>query len=159
MSSPERQPSLLDATCEDFVYDLAELSPTVATTLGIPGHDDQLQDFSPEHWGALADRIRDLIADVDALNDGTDSSDDEDDFDSVDYVTGAILRDRMAVELDLHHSGEDLRMLNNVTSPVQVIRNCLTVMPKETQEDLDNLRSRLCCLLYTSDAADDCCRV
>lgn len=143
MSSPERQPSLLDATCEDFVYDLAELSPTLATELGIPGHDDQLQDFSPEHWGAVADRIRDLIADVDALNDGTDCSDDDDDFDAVDYVTGAILRDRMAVELDLHHAGENLRALNNVTSPVQVIRNCLTVMPKETQEDLDNLTSRL----------------
>lgn len=143
MSSPKREPSLLDATCEDFVYDLAEMSPTLATELGIPGYDDQLQDFSPEHWGAVADRIRDLIADVDALNDGTDSSDDDDDFDGVDYVTGAILRDRMAVELELHHRGEDLRLLNNVTSPVQVIRHCLTVMPKETEEDIDNLAARL----------------
>ncbi|MGV0431245.1 DUF885 domain-containing protein [Corynebacterium sp. 20_84] len=139
----ERAPSLLDATCEDFVYDLAELSPTLATELGIPGHDDQLQDFSPEHWNDIADRIRDLIADVDALHDGTDASDDDDDFDEVDYVTGAILRDRMLVELELHHRGENLRMLNNVTSPVQVIRNALTVMPKETEEDLDNLAERM----------------
>lgn len=139
----DRQPSLLDATCEDFVYDLAELSPTVATEIGIPGHDHELQDFSPEHWHAIADRIRDLIADVDALNDGTDDSDDDDDFDGVDYVTGAILRDRMAVELELHHRGEDLRMLNNITSPVQVIRNAFTIMPKVTDEDFDNIASRL----------------
>lgn len=149
MSSPvetseeTRAPSLLDATCEDFVYDLVEISPTLATELGIPGYDDQLQDFSPEHWNAIADRIRDLIADVDALNDGTDASDDEDDFDEVDYVTGAILRDRMAVELELHHQGEDLRMLNNVTSPVQIIRNTLNVMPKESDEDLDNVAARM----------------
>lgn len=141
--STERQPSLLDATCDDFVYDLAELSPTIATELGIPGYDDQLQDFSPEYWNAIADRIRDLIADVDALNDGTDDSDDDDDFDGVDYVTGAILRDRMAVELELHHRGEDLRMLNNLTSPVQTIRNTLCIMPKDTEEDLHNLGSRL----------------
>ena len=142
----ERAPSLLDATCEDFVYDLAELSPTLATELGIPGHDDRLQDFSPQHWNDIADRIRDLIADVDALHDGTDASDDEDDFDEVDYVTGEILRDRMVVELDLHHRGENLRMLNNVTSPVQIIRNALTVMPKETEEDLQNLAERMLCV-------------
>lgn len=139
----ERQPSLLDATCEDFVYDLVEQSPTLATELGLSGYDDQLQDFSPEYWNAIADRIRDLIADVDALNDGTDASDDDDDFDGVDYVTGAILRDRMAIELELHHHGEDLRMLNNVTSPVQVIRKTLTIMPKETDEDVHNVASRL----------------
>lgn len=142
----ERAPSLLDATCEDFVYDLAELSPTLATELGISGHDDQLQDFSPQHWNDIADRIRDLIADVDALHDGTDASDDDDDFDEVDYVTGAILRDRMLVELELHHRGENLRMLNCVTSPVQVIRNALRVMPKETEEDLDNLAERMLCV-------------
>ena len=101
----ERTPSLLDATCEDFVYDLAEISPTLGTEIGIHDHDDQLQDFSPEHWNEIADRIRDLVADVDALHDGTDASDDDDDFDEVDYVTGELLRDRMLVELDLHHRG------------------------------------------------------
>ena len=42
-----REPSLLDATCEDFVYDLAAISPTLATQIGIDGHDGELQDFSP----------------------------------------------------------------------------------------------------------------
>ena len=93
-----REPSLLDATCEDFVYDLAEISPTLATQIGIDGHDGELQDFSPDYWGRLADRMRDLVADVDALNDSTDASDDEDDFDDVDNLTAAILRDRMSAE-------------------------------------------------------------
>ena len=90
--APVREPSLLDATCEDFVYDLAAISPTLATEIGLEGHDGELQDFSPEYFDALADRIRDLVADVEALNDSTDASDDEDDFDDVDSLTAAILR-------------------------------------------------------------------
>ncbi|MBG6122619.1 DUF885 domain-containing protein [Corynebacterium aquatimens] len=139
----KRTPSLLDATCEAFVYDLAEISPTLGTELGLEGYDGELQDFSPNYWSAIADRIRELIADVDALNDGTDASDDEDDFDSIDELTAEILRERMSVELELHHQGENLRQLNNITSPVQEIRKALTVMPKDTADDLENVESRL----------------
>ena len=79
-----RTPSLLDATCEGYVYDLAALSPTDATAWGIAGYDGQLQDFSPDYWESIAERTREMIADVDALNDGTDDSDDDDDFDDDD---------------------------------------------------------------------------
>ena len=138
-----REPSLLDATCEDFVYDLAEISPTLATQIGIDGHDGELQDFSPDYWGRLADRMRDLVADVDALNDSTDASDDEDDFDDVDNLTAAILRDRMSAELEFHHRGELLCRLNNIDSPVQTIRDSFALMPKVTEEDFDNIASRM----------------
>ncbi|AKK10098.1 DUF885 domain-containing protein [Corynebacterium uterequi] len=138
-----RAPSLIDATCEGFVYDLAALTPSSATAWGIEGYDDQLEDFSPAYFDAVAERIRDMIADVDALNDGTDDSDDEDDFDEVDHVTAAILLDRLGVEVDLHHRGEFLGQLNNLSSPVQTIRDTLVQMPKDTPEQRDNLRRRL----------------
>ncbi|MDR7330711.1 DUF885 domain-containing protein [Corynebacterium guangdongense] len=121
-----RTPSLLDATA-----------------WGISGYDGQLQDFSPAYWDAVADRIRDMLADVDALNDGTDDSDDEDDFDDVDHVTAAVLRDRLSLEVDLHHHGEYLRLLNNIESPVQIIRDSFSLMPNETPEQIDAIRSRL----------------
>ncbi|MCP1388124.1 DUF885 domain-containing protein [Corynebacterium sp. TA-R-1] len=138
-----REPSLLDATCEDFVYDLASISPTTGTEIGIDGFDGELQDFSPEYWDALAERIRDLIADVDALNDSTDESDDEDDFDDVDSLTATLLRDRMALQLEMHHRGEFLRSLNIIASPVQTIRDSFALMPKVTDEDFDNIASRM----------------
>ena len=138
-----RQPSLLDATCEDFVYDMAEIEPTLATQIGIDGHDGELQGFSPAYWDAVADRMRDLIADVDALNDSTDQSDDEDDFDEVDNLTAAILRDRMSSKLEFHHRGEFLRSLNNIDSPIQTIRDSFALMPKVTEEDFDHIASRL----------------
>jgi len=142
-SVTRRSPSLLDASCEGFVYDLAALSPTDATAWGISGFDGELQDFSPDYWEAVADRTREMIADVDAFDDGTDDSDDEDDFDEVDHVTAAVLRDRLCLELDLHHHGENLALLNNIASPVQTIRDTLLIMPGDTPEQLDAIRSRL----------------
>lgn len=138
-----RSPSLLDASCDNFARDLAELSPTDATFMGITGLEGELQDFSPEYFSAIADRKREMFADLDALDDCTDESDDDDDFDEVDYVTAAVLRDRLCLDLDLHHHGEDIRELNNIASPVQIIRDTLMQMPQDTPEQLDQLRSRL----------------
>ena len=61
----ERQPSLLDASCDNFVHDLAQLTPTNATAWGIPGFDGELEDFSPEYYSAVADRTREMLADLD----------------------------------------------------------------------------------------------
>lgn len=138
-----REPSLLDAACEAFVADLAELSPTWATEWGLPGHDGELQDFSPEYYDALGERTREMVMDVDAFDEATDSSDDEDDFDDVDQVTAAALRDRLGVFLDRHHHAEDLRDLNVIESPVQTIRDSFLLMPHETAEDLEAVRARL----------------
>ncbi|MFH0412619.1 DUF885 domain-containing protein [Corynebacterium sp. L4756] len=140
---PAREPSLLDASCDNFLADLAQLTPTDATEWGIEGYEGELQDFSPEYFAAVADRTREMVADLDALDDSTDESDDEDDFDDVDYVTAEVMRDRLCLELDLHHHGEDIRSLNNIASPVQTIRDTLLLMPQETAEQKDAIRSRL----------------
>lgn len=142
-SSIQHSPSLLDASCEAFVYDLAALSPTQATQWGISGFEGELQDFSPEYWNAVAERNRDMVADVDAFDDGTDDSDDEEDFDGIDQVTAAVVRDRVCLDIALHHQGETLRLLNNIDSPVQIIRDTFLLMPKDTAEDKDAIRSRL----------------
>lgn len=139
----KREPSLLDASCDNFAHDLAELTPSAATEWGIPGYEGELEDFSPEYYEAVADRTREMFADLDALDDTTDQSDDEDDFDDVDYVTAAVLRDRLCLELDLHHHGEDIRQLNNIASPVQTIRDTLLLMPHDTDEEREAIRSRL----------------
>ncbi|AHI21499.1 DUF885 domain-containing protein [Corynebacterium vitaeruminis] len=142
-STSPRTPSLLDASCESYILDLAELSPTQATAWGIAGYDGELQDYSPEYFDAVAERTREMIADVDALNDGTDCCDDDDDFDDVDVVTAKVLRDRLCLELSMHHHGEDIRELNNLASPVQDIRDTFLLMPQDTDEDLDAIASRL----------------
>lgn len=138
-SEHNREPSLLDASCDNFVHDLAELSPTAATSWGIEGFDGELEDFSPAYYESVAERTREMLADLDALDSSTDESDDDEDFDDVDFVTAAVLRDRLCLDLDLHHHGEDIRALNNIDSPVQTIRDTLLLMEKGSEE----LRSRL----------------
>lgn len=143
--SSSRTPSMLDAACASFVQDLAELSPTEATAWGIPGFDDQLQDFSPEYWERIAERTREMLADVDALDDDNDDDEGDDDsgFDDVDHVTAAVLRDRLTLQLELHHNGEFLRQLNNIASPVQIIRDTFSLMPTDTPEDIATIRARM----------------
>lgn len=138
-----RSPSLLDASCEVFVHDLAALSPTDATAWEIPGFEGELEDFSPEYWDAVAARVSEMVADIDALDDGTDDSDDDDDFDEVDQITATVMRDRLGVISEKHHQGEYLRLLNSIASPVQTIRDALVLMPHSTPEDLEAVRSRL----------------
>lgn len=121
--------SLLDATCEAYVLDVAKQSPTDATAWGIPGHDDELQDFSPAYWDGLAELARNMLADVDAL---------EDDFTKEDELTAAILRDRLTLELELHHRAETYGQLNNIASPVQTIRDSFSLM-----DDPEAIRARL----------------
>ncbi|MDU0479739.1 DUF885 domain-containing protein [Staphylococcus chromogenes] len=135
----DRKASLLDATCDAFVHDLAALTPTDATAWGIEGHDHELEDYSPAYWDAIADRHREMLADVDAFDDCTDCSDDEDDFDAVDTVTARVLRDRLGLQLDLHHTSEYYGLLNNIASPVQTIRDTLAQMEPGT----DAVRARL----------------
>ncbi|QNQ89325.1 DUF885 family protein [Corynebacterium poyangense] len=143
IEADKRSPSLLDASCEGFVHDLAALSPISATEWGIPGYEDKLEDFSPHYWDAVADRIREMIADIDAFDDCTDDSDDDDNFDEVDHVTAETLRDRLCLELDLHHRMEYHRQLNNIASPVQALSQVFLLMPQETAEDKEIIRARL----------------
>src|SRR5690625_7996439 len=120
---PAREPSLLDASCDNFLADLAKLSPTDATEWGIEGHEGDLQDFSPDYFTAVADRTREMVADLDALDDSTDESDDDDDFDDVDSVTAAVLRESLCLELELHCQRDDISSLHNLAYPVLKIRD------------------------------------
>lgn len=107
----------LDQAAQQYIYDLAALTPTVATQWGIAGYDDQLEDFSPEYHDAVAARTKQMLDDVEKLE-GSD-------------IDKAVMRDRLGIELELHARGENLRDLNNITSPVQSIRDSLAQMPPE----------------------------
>lgn len=133
----ERTPSALDQACDAYVRDIAALLPTAATAFGIAGYDDKLEDHSPELNDKLAERTRQLhqLAQR-TLDNGTAQ-------DHVDEVTARVLVDRLGVELQSHELNEDLANLNNIASPLQGVRDTLSLMPQETQEQKDNIRARM----------------
>ena len=51
-----------------YVDKLAELDPTMATALGIPGHDREMPDYSPAGAAAVADLNRKTVADLEAAD-------------------------------------------------------------------------------------------
>lgn len=128
-----RTPTRIDAIADQFVHDYAALDPLAATYLGIPGHEGRLPDLFPEGEEARAEVQRRFVADVSR----------ETASDNVDEVTVAAVRERHGVALELHEAGEFRRDLNNITSPLQSLREIFDLMPTDTREDRENIASRM----------------
>ena len=55
-SAPDARPTTdVDRIANDYLDAFVELSPITATTLGIPGRDEDLDDFSPAGYAAISD--------------------------------------------------------------------------------------------------------
>ncbi|GAA1712550.1 DUF885 domain-containing protein [Propioniferax innocua] len=137
MSTAPRTPSPLDAASEEYVHRIAVLDPTAAMEWGIGDNHGDLPDFSPAFHEAIAAEARDFLRRVDELEPG---------FDTVDEVTAAAARDRMGLIRELHDAGEDVREVNNITTPVQTIRTLLTMHDTSTAEGREQATSQLACV-------------
>ncbi len=135
-----RNPSSVDAIAEDHTRRLAELRPTWATALGIPGHDDRMGDFSPAGHAAWADLVRDTLARLDRV-----PVDDRapEDVAARDAVTVAAMRDRLGLELELYEAREYRAAANNIESPVQGLRDVIDLMPTDTAADREVIAARV----------------
>lgn len=128
-----RPATALDALANSYVGELARLTPIQATDMGIPGHDDRLDDFSPEGHAerrALAQRTLAAIQAAPVV-------------DEVDRVTQLAMRERLGLELELFEAGEHLADLNVVASPLQSIRDVFELMPTSTVEQWEVVAARM----------------
>ena len=114
----------IDSIANDYLDALVRLSPITATYLGISGHDEDLDDFSPAGCAAQSD-----------LRKGTlDSLDRTVAFDDIDRVTLAALRERLGLAEETYAAGLDQMSLNVIASPLQAIRDVFDLMPTDTDE-------------------------
>ncbi len=121
-ATPSRPQTDVDRVAEDFFAASAELSPILATYAGVPGHDEDLDDFSPAGLAARsALRVRTLTA----LGQATP-------VDDVDRVTVAALRDRLELAEEIHAAGLEAMSLNVIASPLQEIRDIFDLMPQDS---------------------------
>lgn len=128
-----RQPSAIDAIADSYTNQLAALDPLGATYLGIPGHDHEMTDFSPDGLAATAALNRVTLT---ALAQATP-------VDAVDEVTLAAMTDRLQLALRIDEAGENLASLNVIASPLQGIRDVLDLMPTNTPEQWATIASRV----------------
>src|SRR5699024_6593273 len=110
-----------------------DLSPLAATYLGIPGHDTEVDDFSPDGYAAASRLRRSTLASLEQASP----------VDDVDRVTLAAMRERLGLAEEIHEAGLDLATINVLASPMQEVRDVLDLMPTATSEDWARIAGRL----------------
>ncbi|WP_246297643.1 DUF885 domain-containing protein [Janibacter cremeus] len=110
-----------------------ELSPIAATYLGLPGRDEDLDDFSPAGFAAVSRLRRETLA---ALEDATP-------VDDVDRVTLEAMRERLGLAEEMHAAGLDLGEINVLASPMQAVRDVFDMMPAATGDNWATIARRM----------------
>lgn len=136
MKSLPRTATRIDAIAESYVEKLIALDPVEATTMGLPGHDDELPDLSPDGHLARVEAASNTIAELAA----TPAEDD------VDVITRAAMTERLGAEVELYGATEYCRDLNVIASPVQSLREVFDLMPTDGMGDWDTIAARLMAL-------------
>ena len=116
-----------------YVEKVAEMSPFSATYMGVPGHDHEMNDFSPEAAEAEAERDRATLAELNS----TPIEDDRD------RIARDAMIDSLSLSLDLHDASEHFRSLSMIHSPVHSVRQIFDLMPRASEEDWANIASRM----------------
>ena len=132
-TAPAARPhTRIDAVADTYTDTLVRLNPTFATTLGLPGHETEYQDFSPAGVAGFAEAARAALVALEGLEP-------EDD---VDAVTLDAMQERLGLQLLIHASGWEYAELNNIASPAQDIRAIFDLMPTETEQDWEHIAGR-----------------
>ena len=112
----------VDHIANGYLDALVELSPIVATYLGVAGRDEDLDDFSPAghlaHYD-LRERTLRALAQATAVDD-------------IDRVTLAAMQERLGLAQETHAAGLDEMSLNVLASPLQQIRDVFDLMATDT---------------------------
>jgi len=123
----------VDRIANDYLDAFVELSPITATQLGIAGHDQDLDDFSPAGLAAQSD-LRGTT--LEALGRATP-------VDDIDRVTMAAMQERLGLAEETYAAGLDQMSLNVLASPLQRIRDIFDLMPTDTDAHWVTFAGRL----------------
>jgi uncharacterized protein (DUF885 family) len=122
----------VDEISDRFVERFAALDPVVATFEGIPGHDAELTDYSPDGIAERLVHARAVLRDLDAAPVPGDRE----------RIASEVLRRELEVAVDLAETGEELRALRIMDSPVSNVRVCFDLLPRDTLEDWETITAR-----------------
>ena len=116
-----------------YVDAFAALDPNAATASGITGHEAEMTDYSPDGATALAALDRRTTAELAAAPIAGER----------DRIARDVMTERLSVRIAAFDAGEHLRALRIIGSPMQGIRSGFDQMPRATQEDWQNIATRL----------------
>ncbi|GIM82953.1 DUF885 domain-containing protein [Salinispora arenicola] len=123
----------IDDIANRYVADWAALNPTGATYVGIPGHDDRLDDLSPDGYASRTDLTRRVLADVDATEPTS----------PAEHTAKEAMQERLGLELARYEAGEVGRGVSVITSGLHELRSVFDLMPTGGEGDRANIAARL----------------
>jgi uncharacterized protein (DUF885 family) len=118
---------------DGYVVELAGREAYIATLLGAPGHEEDMTDHSPAGVEAQAELSRRTLRELR----GTEAEND------AERICREFMIERLQVDLDMHETGESWRMVRNLGSPIQQIRQIFDLCPRETEDDWRHIAARL----------------
>jgi uncharacterized protein (DUF885 family) len=123
----------IDQIADKYVEDVIALSPLTATSMGVPGHDHEIDDLSPAGLEAEADLTRKAIADLEAAEP----------VDERERVAKDAILERLRLSMERHEAHDTYLSLNVLASPVHSVRQIFDLMPKDGKEAAENIAARL----------------
>lgn len=129
-----------------YVDEIAALDPITATALGVPGHEREMPDFSPDGVAAVADLNRRTVAELDAASSPSNpvsGEAGEGERERRDRIAKEFMLERMGVRLALFDAKEYMRDVRIIASSMSSTRSVFDQMPKTTEEDWANIAARL----------------
>lgn len=130
---PDDDRAVIDRLSDEYVAEFARLSPMMASYLGIAGHDDRLDDLTPdglaERHALVTRTLREARVPASP--------------DSPAGIAHEVLVERLGVARDLYESGWQEATLNVIDSPVQNVRMVFDLMRTESDDDVATVARRM----------------
>jgi uncharacterized protein (DUF885 family) len=117
----------------EYVDRAAALHPLGATAMGVPGHDHEMTDFSPQGEEERAAFEREMLVALEAAPIEGER----------DRVAREAMLERIRLHLEMHEAGEQYQSLNILFSPLQDVRQCFDLMPRDDEAQWDHIAARL----------------
>jgi uncharacterized protein (DUF885 family) len=118
---------------EQYVVQVADLDPVLATGAGIAGHDHQLTDLSVAGFAARAELDKTTVAALAKAEPVTERE----------RTARAAMLERLGLAIELYEAGETTRELNVIASWIQGVRQVFDLMPVEGEEAQRNIAARM----------------
>ncbi len=116
----------------DYIDAVAALDPIAATMMGVPGHDTEVGDYSPEGYEAHARLRRETLAKLTAAPIENER----------DRIAKEAMEDVLTLREDLLAAGDHYR-LSGFRNATTTMRMVFDLMPRQTEDDWRNIAERL----------------
>ncbi|WBB78769.1 DUF885 domain-containing protein [Micromonospora sp. WMMD882] len=123
----------IDDLANRYVVEWAALNPAGATYAGIAGHDDQLDDLSPDGYAARAELTRRTLAELDAAEPAS----------AAERTAQEAMQERLGLSLARYEAGEETSELNVIASGLHELRSVFDLMPTDGDDAVANVATRL----------------